>query len=114
MREPAECLQLRHHSVLELVDRTQAHGLVDRAAHPVDARAVRILLTHDGDQILSRFSSLHRDGLRRMNATLRLPTWHDDPASVRRAPFSSRRGRPVRLSGERPPINTSVIGVNWG
>jgi DNA-binding MarR family transcriptional regulator len=78
VRELADRLQLRHHSVVELVDRAQKQGLVQRAAHPGDARAVRVLLTEDGDQILSRLSALHRDELRRMDLTLILPRWHDE------------------------------------
>src|SRR6476660_4912075 len=45
MRELADRLQLRHHSVVELVDRAQKQGLVERAPHPSDARAVRVELT---------------------------------------------------------------------
>ncbi len=78
VRELADRLQLRHHSVVELVDRAQKQGLVQRAAHPGDARAVRVLLTEDGDQILARLSALHRDELRRMDLTLTLPRWHDE------------------------------------
>lgn len=81
VRELADRLQLRHHSVVELVNRAQGQGLVERAPHPDDARAVRVLLTGDGEQILTRLSALHRDELRRMNATLTLPTWHDDPTA---------------------------------
>jgi DNA-binding MarR family transcriptional regulator len=78
VRELAERLQLRHHSVVELVDRAQAQGLVERAPDPDDARAVRVHLTADGQQILARLSALHRDELRRIDTTLALPTWHDD------------------------------------
>jgi DNA-binding MarR family transcriptional regulator len=77
VRELAERLQLRHHSVVELVDRVQAQGLVERAAHPDDGRAVRVLLTADGEALLGRLSALHRDELRRMETVLRLPRWHD-------------------------------------
>ena len=77
VRELAERLQLRHHSVVELVNRVQAQGLVERAAHPEDGRAVRVLLTADGDAVLGRLSALHRDELRRMDAVLRLPQWHE-------------------------------------
>jgi DNA-binding MarR family transcriptional regulator len=79
VRELAERLQLRHHSVVELVNRAQVQGLVERAAHPDDARAVRVVLTEDGEQILARLSALHRDELRRMDATLSPPTWHEEP-----------------------------------
>ena len=47
VRELADRLQLRHHSVVELVNRAQRQGLVERAAHPDDARAVRVL-AHPG------------------------------------------------------------------
>jgi DNA-binding MarR family transcriptional regulator len=79
VRELAERLQLRHHSVVELVDRAQGQGLVTRAPDPDDARVVRVLLTGQGEQILARLSALHRDELRRMGTTLTLPNWHDEP-----------------------------------
>jgi DNA-binding MarR family transcriptional regulator len=75
VRELAERLQLRHHSVVELVDRAQSEGLVRRDADPDDARAVRVLLTARGEQLLGRLSALHRDELRRMDAVLTLPRW---------------------------------------
>ncbi len=79
VRELADRLQLRHHSVVELVNRAQGQGLVERAAHPEDARAVRVLLTDEGERILARLSALHRDELRRMDTTLTLPAWHEEP-----------------------------------
>lgn len=80
--EVAERLQLRHHSVVELVNRAQGQGLVERVPHPGDARAVRVQLTGDGEQVLVRLSALHRDELRRMDGSLTLPTWHDEPEAV--------------------------------
>lgn len=80
VRELADRLQLRHHSVVELVNRAQGQGLVERVPHPDDARAVRVQLTPDGEQVLARLSALHRDELRRLNSTLSLPEWQDDPA----------------------------------
>jgi len=76
VRELAERLQLRHHSVVELVNRAQSQGLVHRTADPDDARAVRVLLTDQGEQLLGRLSALHRDELRRMDTVLALPRWH--------------------------------------
>jgi DNA-binding MarR family transcriptional regulator len=83
VRELADRLQLRHHSVVELVNRAQGQGLVHRTADPDDARAVRVLLTDQGEQLLSRLSALHRDQLRRMDTVLALPHWHttDRPLS---------------------------------
>lgn len=77
IRELAERLQLRHHSVVELVDRAQGQDLVRRAEHPDDGRAVRVVLTAAGQRVLDRLGALHRDELRRMDATLALPRWHD-------------------------------------
>jgi DNA-binding MarR family transcriptional regulator len=76
VRELADRLQLRHHSVVELVNRAQSQGLVDRMGDPDDARAVRVVLTDQGEQLLGRLSALHRDELRRMDAALALPHWH--------------------------------------
>ncbi len=76
VRELAERLQLRHHSVVELVNRAQRQGLVDRTPDPDDARAVRVVLTEDGEQVLGRLSALHRDELRRLDAVLVPPRWH--------------------------------------
>jgi DNA-binding MarR family transcriptional regulator len=72
MKELADRLRLRHHSVVELVDRAQQQGLVQRAPHPPDARAVRVELTANGQQVLARLSELQR-----MGAALALPIWDD-------------------------------------
>jgi len=74
MRELADRLQLRHHSVVELVNRAQKQELVVRAPHPPDARAVRVQLTDGGQSILTRLSALHLDELRRMGTALTPPT----------------------------------------
>lgn len=79
MRELADRLQLRHHSVVELVNRAQKQGFVVRAPDPTDARAVRVELTEDGQSILGRLSALHREELRRMGAALTPPAWGRTP-----------------------------------
>jgi DNA-binding MarR family transcriptional regulator len=79
MSELADRLQLRHHSVGELVSRAQAQGLVHRAPHPSDARAVRVELTPPGESALGRLSALHRDELRRMGTALTVPDWGETP-----------------------------------
>jgi DNA-binding MarR family transcriptional regulator len=73
VRELADLIQLRHHSVVELVNRAQRQGLVRRAAHPTDARAVCVSLTKEGELILARLSVLHRDELRRMGSAFTQP-----------------------------------------
>ena len=74
--ELADRLQLRHHSVVELVSRAQGQGLVRRGEDPADGRVVRVTLTPAGDQLLARLAALHRDELRRMDSALTPPTWH--------------------------------------
>jgi DNA-binding MarR family transcriptional regulator len=80
MTELADRLQLRHHSVVELVNRAQAQDLVTRASDPTDARLVRVVLTRHGDRALARLSALHRDELRRLGTTLTVPDWSDTAA----------------------------------
>lgn len=77
IRELAERLQLRHHSVVELINRAQGQGLVQRCADPSDGRTVRVLLAAEGEQVLGRLSALHRDQLRRMGTALTVPTWSE-------------------------------------
>lgn len=81
VRELAERLQLRHHSVVELVDRAQQKELVTRATHPTDARAIRVLLTRDGEAVFARLSALHRDELQRMHTAFMPPAWDEHPES---------------------------------
>lgn len=69
----AERLQLKHHSVVELINRAQHRNLVGRTSDPDDARAVRVQLTVTGERALPLLSALSRDELRRMGSTLRPP-----------------------------------------
>ena len=79
VREIADRLQLRHHSVVELVNRAQAEDLVERRPDPDDRRQVRVQLTGHGERVLARLSALHRAELHRMQSVLTLPTWSDPP-----------------------------------
>ena len=71
--ELAARLQLRHHSVVELVNRAQRQGVVTRLPHPEDRRAVRVALTPAGEELLARLVVLHRAELRRVGDLLRPP-----------------------------------------
>jgi DNA-binding MarR family transcriptional regulator len=82
VRELAERLQLKHHSVVELVNRAQKQDLVARAADPDDARVVRVELTTAGEHALGLLSALHRDELHRMANALTPPHWPDERAST--------------------------------
>ena len=59
-------LMLRHHSVVELVDRAVSAGLVVRQADPRDGRVTRILLTPDGEERLSQLAAAHLNELRNL------------------------------------------------
>jgi len=64
IRAMAERLQIRHHSAVELIDRSVAHGLVERRRDGVDRRQVTIHLTSKGEKLLAELSVHHRDELR--------------------------------------------------
>lgn len=73
--ELAEFLQLRHHSVVGLIDRCQENGLVRRTVNPENKREVRVMLTAEGIRKLQALASQHRkllNGLRRAFDLFRL------------------------------------------
>ncbi len=64
--ELAERLQIRHHSVVGLVDRLAAQKLVVRELAADDRRQVYVTLTPNGLNILEQLSAAHRTELRRV------------------------------------------------
>jgi uncharacterized protein YeaO (DUF488 family)/DNA-binding MarR family transcriptional regulator len=68
--EVADYLLLRHHSIVGLVDRADAAGLVSRSADGQDHRVVRLHLTEDGAKRLEALSALHLEELKRLAAQL--------------------------------------------
>lgn len=66
----AEALQVRHHSVVGLIDRAEAAGLVLRENDPDDNRRQHVVLTDAGSDVLNRLSTTHRDELRRFRAEM--------------------------------------------
>lgn len=62
----AGALLLRHHSAVELVNRVQAGGFVERRRDTVDARIVRLHLTAKGEECIERLTQLHIDELRQL------------------------------------------------
>lgn len=69
-------LLLRHHSVVELVDRAVAANLVVRRDDRHDARAVRLALTRSGRAALERLSEQNLEELRRLADNFR-PLWYE-------------------------------------
>lgn len=55
----SERLCLRHHSTVELIDRTVTHGAVVRRHSDEDRREVLVELTVEGEQLLESLSILH-------------------------------------------------------
>lgn len=88
--ELAEFLQERNHSVVGLVERAAAMGLVRRATNPEDRRQVLVTLTPRGQRILSRLSQLHRDEVRRVKAGM-LARVTDRPKVMRSAAQSTKQ-----------------------
>ena len=71
-------LLLRPHSAVELVDRAEAAGLVQRTPDREDGRVVRVRLTADGEEILQRLTRAHLDRLHELAAVLdEFVTRHD-------------------------------------
>jgi DNA-binding MarR family transcriptional regulator len=64
--ELAERLQLRHHSVVGLIDRLVAEKLVAREPSVEDRRQVLVQLTRRGEAVLEKLASVHREQLKRI------------------------------------------------
>ena len=62
----ADFLILKHHSVVELVDRAEAAGLIKRSPDPDDGRVVRLALTAVGRQQLDRVAAANYQDLSRL------------------------------------------------
>ena len=68
--ELADYLLLRHHSVVELVDRAAAAGVVARTRDAEDGRLTRVTLTADGEERLGRLGPAHLNELRNLAPVL--------------------------------------------
>jgi DNA-binding MarR family transcriptional regulator len=70
----ADYLLLRHHSAVELAQRAEGLGLIQRVADPDDGRVVRLVLTDRGSDALEQLTALHVEELARLADDLR-PVW---------------------------------------
>lgn len=68
--ELADHLLIRHHSAVELCDRLEALGLVQRSTDPQDGRRILLTLTPAAEAILTRMSAIHLEELRRIGPRL--------------------------------------------
>ena len=84
-------LLLRPHSAVELVNRAEAAGLVERTPDPEDGRVVRVRLTSEGEEILQNLTRAHLDRLHELAVVLdQFVTSHDGAAAG-----SARDDRPA-------------------
>lgn len=63
-------LLLRPHSAVELVDRAETAGLVERIPDQDDGRVVRVRLTAAGDRIVEQLTQAHLDRLHELAVVL--------------------------------------------
>lgn len=63
IKELAERLRLRPHSIVGLVDRCEQLGLVERRASAFDLRLTEVHVTSSGEALLEQLSRAHRDEL---------------------------------------------------
>lgn len=89
--ELADFLQVRHHSVVGLVDRAESLGLVRRQVNPEDRREVRILLTADGNRKLRALAELHRKELYGMRRSFDLIALEGDSKRAKAQAVKARR-----------------------
>jgi DNA-binding MarR family transcriptional regulator len=73
-------LLLRPHSTVELIDRAETAGLVERVSDSVDGRVVRVRLTTTGDRMVQVLAQAHLDRLHELADVLndlmvRCPAW---------------------------------------
>jgi DNA-binding MarR family transcriptional regulator len=68
--ELAEQLQRNHHSVVELINRTERLGLVKRRPSTEDRRQVFVELTVKGERLLERLVHEHRAEYRILHSSL--------------------------------------------
>lgn len=79
-------LNTRHHSAVELVDRTERLGVLSRSRECSDARVVRLQLTASGARRIEQLTAVHLAELARLAPVLQhlvghSPGGHDDTAS---------------------------------
>ena len=66
VRQVADYLLIRHHSAVELIDRCERGGLVERSRDQDDHRLVRLRLSPDGERVLEDLSGAHLEELARL------------------------------------------------
>ncbi|HET9164221.1 MAG TPA: MarR family winged helix-turn-helix transcriptional regulator [Solirubrobacterales bacterium] len=68
--EVAEYLSSHHHSVVELVDRAERAGYVERSRDGADHRVIHVWLTTAGERLIRKLSEAHLEELRRLGSLM--------------------------------------------
>jgi DNA-binding MarR family transcriptional regulator len=71
--ELAERLQTHHNGVVSLASRCEKLGLIYRQRGTVDKREVQIFLTPEGDKLVKKIASLHRNELLNLQGKFKIP-----------------------------------------
>ena len=66
----ADEMLLKKHGAVQLVDRMEAAGLLERRVSRTDARAVNLVLTQKGERIVQSLAALHLEQLARREKQL--------------------------------------------
>lgn len=92
----AEALGLKHNTVVELVDRCEQEGLLDRATDPEDRRRVCLRTTAGGQKVLGRLSQVHLQELNLQGPLLIQALQNVVKAKTRGVPHRSRKKKWIR------------------
>jgi DNA-binding MarR family transcriptional regulator len=84
--EVADYLLVRHHTAVELANRTEELGYISRSRDGNDRRVVRLTLTTKGKRLIRSLSAAHLEELRQLAPILTALT--EDGAAAKRAPRS--------------------------
>jgi DNA-binding MarR family transcriptional regulator len=66
----AERMQMNHNSMVELVDRSEKRGLIERIRSADDRRQVSLAITAEGEKVLRQQAAVSRQELRSIGPTL--------------------------------------------
>jgi len=92
--EVADRLQIQHHSTVELVDRLEENGYINRKRSDRDKREVLIVLTPKSERILRDLSMHHQELLMEHGTSL--------VASLKKSMNTKDRGKKEKAAPARP------------
>jgi DNA-binding MarR family transcriptional regulator len=70
--ELAESMQVRHHSMVALIDRCVKADIVQRSRDTTDRRIARVSLTAKGEKLIERLSSENKKELDRLRTAMQM------------------------------------------